>query len=245
MTGKVLLVLKEQPSFEGELSISLIEEHDSEGRAKHSIVCQKKPPLNENEFAIIAEMFGGVFGEDLGEITKSIDWQQEVPPLEAKRIMAILEHQVVSVTPERVLGLDGTIYELLIERGLNKVQFTWWCAPPAEWKALGVLSKILLERAATASMIEAQQSNNRKRLVQQLREELVEAQAEVRYERTELLRKHNVQCHELAQLLRTAGLTCPGCGVHSSDIRFFDKSPPAKSYFICGTCGRSFRPEDL
>lgn len=129
MGGTVLLVLKEQPSFEGELGISLIEEHDSEGRAKHSIVCQKKPPLNENELAIFARVLGGVVGEDLEEITKSIDWQQEVPPLEAKRIMAILEHRVASVTPESVVGLDGTTYELLIERGLNKVQFTWWWLP--------------------------------------------------------------------------------------------------------------------
>lgn len=245
MGGTVLLVLKEQPSFEGELSISLIEEHDSEGRAKHSIVCQKKPPLNENELAIFARVLGGVVGEDLGEITKSIDWQQEVPPLEAKRIMAILEHQVVSVTPERVLGLDGTTYQLLIERGFNKAQFTWWCEPPAEWKALGELLKILLERADAASMIEAQQSNDRKQLIRQLQEELVEAQARLRYESTELLRKHNVRCHELAQLLRTAGLTCPGCSVLSSDIRFIDKSPAAKSYFICKACGRSFRPEHL
>ncbi len=44
---KLLLVLKEKPSFEGELSIDMVEENESEGHAKYSLVCQKKPPFNE------------------------------------------------------------------------------------------------------------------------------------------------------------------------------------------------------
>lgn len=190
-------------------------------------------------------MLGGVVGEDLEEITKSLDWQVEVPPLEAKEITAILEHLVVSVAPQGFAGLDGTTYDLLIERGFNRIRFTWWSEPPAVWQALGSLSKTLLKRADTESMIEARQSNKRKRLIQQLRQELDDERTRGENESKELLRTHNVRCHELEQLLRTAGLTCPGCGLHSSDIRFIDKSPAAKSYFICRACGRSFRPEDL
>jgi len=50
MDREDLLVLKENPSFEGELSVRLIEEHESQGRAKYFIICQKNPPLNGNEF---------------------------------------------------------------------------------------------------------------------------------------------------------------------------------------------------
>ena len=40
MAGELLLTLKEIPSFEGELSVRLMEEHDSEGRANYSLVCE-------------------------------------------------------------------------------------------------------------------------------------------------------------------------------------------------------------
>jgi transcription elongation factor Elf1 len=56
---------------------------------------------------------------------------------------------------------------------------------------------------------------------------------------------HNRRCQELASSLKIEGLTCPTCNYHSKDIRFVDRSPEAKSYFICGACGRSFRPEEL
>jgi len=246
MSGKVLLVLKARPSFAGELSICLNEERDSEGRAKYSVVCQKKPPLNENEFAIFAAMRNRIVDQNLDEdITKTIDWHREVPPLEANRIKAALENQVVSVAPESVLGLDGTTYELLVERGFNRIQFTWWGEPPAAWQAIRELSNTLLDLADPASMIEARQSDERKRLIQQLQIELHNQQARLENEGTELIRIHNSQCHELAQTLSKAGLKCPNCGVHSANIRYFDKSPTGKSYFICKACGRSFRPEDL
>jgi hypothetical protein len=160
-------------------------------------------------------------------------------------MLAILEKQVVSLSPESVLGLDGTTYELLIERGFNKVQFTWWSKPPAGWRAIGELSKILRETADAASMIEVQQSKSRKRLIRELTDEMDEARTRLKNESAELLRRHNIRCNEIAQSLRAAGVNCPNCSERSSDIRFVDKSPAAKSYFICRACGRSFRPEDL
>jgi hypothetical protein len=245
MRNKVLLLLKERPSFEGELSISLNEESYSEGHKRYFLVCQKKPPLNANEFVIFAADFNRLIGPDLEDITKSIDWQREVPPSEAKKLTAVLEQQVVSVAPECVLGLDGTTYELLIERGFNRIQFTWWGEPPTAWRALRELSATLLDFADAASRTEVLQSDQRKRLIQQLREELADEQMRLDNAKTELIKSRNMQCQEIAQSLSKVGLKCPNCGVVSSDIRFVDKSPAGKSYFICQACGRSFRPEDL
>jgi len=110
---------------------------------------------------------------------------------------------------------------------------------------VGTATKTLLNRADAASMIGALQSKTRKQLIEQLEEELGELQATMKKDSEELKRTHNHRCDELARSLRTTGLTCPGCGQHSKDIRFIDKSPDTKSYFICKACGRSFRPEDL
>ena len=242
---KLLLALKEKPSFQGELSIDLVEEHDSEGRAKYSLVCQKKPPFNEVESALFVGVLGGVVGKDLDEITKNIGWRREVPAAEARGILDILQRQIAPVVPETIIGLDGTFYELHIERGFSKVQFTWWCEPPPVWNALGAAAKTLLNRADAASMIGALQSKTRRQLIEQLAEELGELQAKVKKDSEELMRMHNHRCDELARSLRTTGLGCPGCGQHSKDIRFIDKGPDAKSYFICKACGRSFRPGDL
>jgi hypothetical protein len=89
MDRKDLLVLRESPSFGGELSVRLIEEHESEGPAKYFLICQKNPPLNENELSIFVWALSRVVGRDREEITKSINWQREVAPLEAKTITAI------------------------------------------------------------------------------------------------------------------------------------------------------------
>ncbi len=242
---RLLLVLKEKPSFEGELSIDMVEENESEGHAKYSLVCQKKPPFNEKEVAVFVGVLEGDVPDALDEITKTIDWQREVPTPEAREILDILQRPVVPVVPESIVGLDGTTYELHIDRGFSKVQFTWWCEPPPVWKALGEVAKTLLNRADAASMIDALQPNTRKQLMEQLEEERGELQAKTRKDSEELMRMHNHRCDELARSLKTTGLRCPGCGQRSKSIRFIDKSPDAKSYFICKACGRSFRPEDL
>lgn len=215
-----LLVLKEQPSFEGELSIRLVEVQDSAGPAKYSLVCQKKPPF-KGEFNVFAGALDAGVGEDLEELANSICWRREIPPHEAKEIMDILEHQVVSIAPEEISGLDGTTYELLIERGPNKVQFRWWCDPPRGWQALGEVSERILNVADAASMIEALQSNTRKQMIKQLQEQLKEAQATQEEENQELIKTHNRHCRELARFLQTIGL---GVLVAASTRRIFDTS---------------------
>ncbi|MGB2634310.1 MAG: hypothetical protein WAM58_10275 [Candidatus Acidiferrum sp.] len=245
ITSKLLVALKEKPSFEGELCAHLREDYDADGRAKYFLVCQKTPPFNVEEFALIAGVRGGLVVDNCEEITKGISWRQEVSPTEVREILDILEHQVISVVPETVMGLDGTTYELLIERGFSKVQFTWWCEPPAVWKVLGEVSKRLLSVADATSTLETLQPDSRKQVIKQLREELDKLRARREEENEELMKVHNLRCYELSRSLRAVGLTCPGCGRHSKENRFVDKSPDAKSYFICSACGRSIRPEDL
>jgi len=247
MAGELLLTLKEIPSFEGELSVRLMEERDSEGCARHSLVCEKKPPLEAEEGPLIVGVRSGFFGDDLGlkEIIESVGWRRDIPVEEVREILGILDRRVFPAVLEATSWLDGTTYELLIERGFNRVQFTWWCEPPGVWKALGELSRRLLNRADAPSMTESLQSDTRKKLIKQLQGKLAEHRATLEEKSKELVRTHNDRCHELARSLQAAGLTCPACSRHSKEIRFIDKSPDAKSYFICRLCGRSFRPEDL
>jgi hypothetical protein len=245
MASQTLLTLKEKPSFEGELSIELVKENDSGGRAKYSLVCQKNPPLNEKELLLIPLLREDGADDNLREITKSIKWQREVPEANLRNILTRLQHAVVAVVPDLVLGLDGTSYELIIERGLNSVQFVRWCEAPQAWKTLGEAAKTILTWADSASMIETLQSDNRKKLIMQFEGELGELQVDMKEEAEQSRTAHNRRCQVLACTLGSTGLTCPACGRHSTEIRFVDKSPVAKSYFICSSCGRSFRPEDL
>jgi hypothetical protein len=245
MASQTLLTLKEKPSFEGELSIELVKENDSGGRAKYSLVCQKNPPLNERELLLIPLLREDGADDDLREITKSIKWQREVPEANLRNILTRLQHEVVAVVPDRVLGFDGTSYELIINRGFNGVQFVWWCEAPQAWKVLGEAAKTILTWADSASIIETLQSDNRKQLITRLERELGELQVEMQKEAEQSRMAHNRRCQVLARALGSTGLTCPACGRHSTEIRFVDKSAVAKSYFICNACGRSFRPEDL
>jgi hypothetical protein len=242
MRGTALLVLTEKPSFEGGLTVRLIEELNQEGLATYSLACQKNPPFNSTEFGLFAM---ATREEDREEITKSVSWQREVPLAEAKEFLAILESPTTVIVPQRKSGLDGTVHELLIERGSNKVQFTWWSGPPEVWKSLGDLSKRLLASANAASMIEAQQSDARKRLIKRLEERQTEEQAKRKTEEAESLIRFNDRCHELERSLKATGLTCPFCHQLSKEIRFIDRSPAGISCFICRNCGRSFRPGDL
>lgn len=239
---KVLLVLIEKPSFEGELTVRLIEEYLDKSSVRFRIECEKKPPLNQKEFPIF---LAGIemHGQELDELTRSIVWQQEVPSAEVAKVKAILERQIFTIVPETVIGLDGTNYELVIERGFNKIQFNWWSNLPATWQALGSVCETLLKSADATSMVERLQSNHRRRLIQNLQEELEDARRTLEVARAQSIQTHNKRCLELAEGSR--GLACPFCRAHLSDIRFIDKGPLSKSYFICGACGRSFRPGDV
>ena len=108
-------------------------------------MCQKEPPFNTEEIVLIAAAREGIVDDQHNELMKSISWQREVPAAEANELLDTLQHQIAFIVPEATtIGLDGTIYELLIERSFSKVQFTWWCEPPLGWKALGeVASRVL------------------------------------------------------------------------------------------------------
>lgn len=56
-------------------------------------------------------------------------------------------------------------------------------------------------------------------------------------ERLRRVRVHNQECRQLLQ----QGLVCPHCA--ASGIRFVDRSPEGKSFFICDHCSRSFGPQ--
>jgi hypothetical protein len=242
MHGIVLLALTVKPSFEGGLTVRLVEERNPEGHATHSLVCQKYPPINSSEFGLLAMV---TRDEDREELTKGISWKREVPLAEARELSGILKGLTIAIVPQGGMGLDGTTYELLIERGFNKVQFTWWSDPPEAWKSLGDLSKRLLASANVASMIESQQSDTRKRLIKRLNDRQTEEQDKRETAATQSLIAHNDRCHELERAMKATGLTCPFCHQRSKEIRFIDRSPSSASYFICKNCGRSFRPGDL
>jgi len=95
MDGEDLLVLKENPSFEGELSVRLIEEHGIKGRAKYFIICQKNPPLNGMSFLYLCRHSVGVVGRDSRGNNEEHEVAARSSTLEAKIITAILEHQFV------------------------------------------------------------------------------------------------------------------------------------------------------
>ncbi|MCE7872493.1 hypothetical protein DYH09_19230 [bacterium CPR1] len=43
-----------------------------------------------------------------------------------------------------------------------------------------------------------------------------------------------------AEQLKTGGLTCPFCQRHTRNVRYCDRRPDQRSYFICQECGCSF-----
>jgi hypothetical protein len=53
------------------------------------------------------------------------------------------------------------------------------------------------------------------------------------------LEDHNAACRRLALAIARRGRRCPHCGRHSRDYEFVDRSPEAKSIFVCRSCARS------
>jgi hypothetical protein len=92
--------------------------------------------------------------------------------VEAWEITYLLQHEVVSIAPEAIVGFDGTGYELLIGDGLNRVQFSWWEEAPSGWKPLRDLSKMLLRMGDAPRMAATLQSSERKQLIKHLGERL-------------------------------------------------------------------------
>jgi hypothetical protein len=67
------------------------------------------------------------------------------------------------------------------------------------------------------------------------------AESQRRYRRS--VDRSNRLARRLAAAMAERGVTCPHCGTRSRDMRYVDKGPGARAYFICRSCGRSCHPE--
>jgi hypothetical protein len=61
----------------------------------------------------------------------------------------------------------------------------------------------------------------------------------------ESFRLLNIRCAEFASQLKNDGLYCPHCHEFTKHIRYLNKSPEGKSYFICQLCAWAFGPVEL
>lgn len=71
-------------------------------------------------------------------------------PIEADQVrhwLASLEHARVPAAPPNFGGCDGTIYTLILQRGMNSVSYTWWPSPPCTYRPLIEFSNQLLKSA--------------------------------------------------------------------------------------------------
>lgn len=66
---------------------------------------------------------------------------------EAENILQLLTRASMSVLPEYALGVDGVVYELVVNGGLNEGHYTWWGTIPKGWQALTQISNALLRLA--------------------------------------------------------------------------------------------------
>jgi hypothetical protein len=242
---RIVLELRERPSFEGELNVRVTEEHDPEGGVKYALVCQKNPPLSEVESVLFDGSLRDIAERELTQIKTGLCWQRELSSSEAWEITYLLQHEVVSIAPEAIDGLDGTSYELLIGAGLNRVQFSWWEEAPSGWEPLRDLSKMLLHMGDAARMAETLQSSERRQIIKHLSERLLEEQHLEDEAKRKLVSENNSRGRELVGRAKITGITCPSCKQRSLDTRFIERGADAKSFFICGSCGRSFFPEEV
>ena len=54
----------------------------------------------------------------------------------AASVMAAFDALRLPLIPEFVMGCDGTNYRLIVHRGFNQVELTWWSVPPTQWAPL-------------------------------------------------------------------------------------------------------------
>lgn len=79
------------------------------------------------------------------------------------------------------------------------------------------------------------------RALEQKRQHEEDARAQQERERAKAIVESNEIARRLALQLKTAGgLRCPHCRQRTRDMRFHDREPHDKSYFVCRLCGRSF-----
>jgi hypothetical protein len=69
----------------------------------------------------------------------------------AASIMAAFDALRLPLIPPFVLGCDGTNYRLIIDRGFNRVEFTWWSVPPTQWAPLFPVVQRLIDCAGPSA----------------------------------------------------------------------------------------------
>jgi uncharacterized protein YbaR (Trm112 family) len=138
-----------------------------------------------------------------------------------------------------LLAKTGSFLQVSLDRWNDLIQgpvASFTDLHPVERDALSEVWPLLQEALPSASALGA-------RVDQAARQEALQRHKEkTRRSEEERLRKtkaHNKACRALVR----EGIECPYC--KAEDIRYLDKSPEAKSYFICGSCGRSFGPIDV
>ena len=77
------------------------------------------------------------------------------------------------------------------------------------------------------------------------KEKLQVDKAVAELERLATIRIYNQGCEDLRKQMQFPGLICPHCRERTTKIRYYDKAPGARSYFVCQLCARSFRLEDF
>jgi hypothetical protein len=55
--------------------------------------------------------------------------------------------QIPAWVESKAIGLDGTMYELLLGEGYLEVRYSWWECPPTEWKPLAEIATSIQEFA--------------------------------------------------------------------------------------------------
>lgn len=158
--------------------------------------------------------------------------------------LAFLSEEVlVKVNPDPdvakvslLLAKTGSFLHTPLERWTDLIQkpaTSFADLHPVERDALSEVWPLLQKAFPSADQLVA-------RVDQAARQEALQSHKEkTRRSEEERLRKtkaHNKACRALLR----DGIACPYCKVE--DIRYLDKSPEDKSYFICNGCGRSFGP---
>jgi len=120
---KKMITIRVSPSFEGTTTIRLERETYEGGRFLYYIIHDQ------------SQSTGYRAGPDIRKY--------QIPPEVAEAIIKELESSQIGICPEEVMGCDGTTTEIEIERGFNKVSFTWWQELPKQWKNLSKVIELL------------------------------------------------------------------------------------------------------
>lgn len=118
-----MIKIRVSPSFEGATTVGLEREACEGGRFRYYIVHDQ------------SQNTGYRAGPDIRKY--------QIPPEVADAIIKELESSEIGICPEEVMGCDGTTTQIEIQRGFNKVSFTWWQGLPKQWKNLSKVIALL------------------------------------------------------------------------------------------------------